>query len=90
MGGLSTINLSGQGVASVGNGTGNLGAVGSSIGEDAVSNEVVRAAGGKVVELSGIEVDLNGLTGRDSLEGRLVKAGVGDAKSDTLEVESVA
>lgn len=90
MGGLSTINLSGERVASVGNGTSDLSTVGSSIGEHAVSNEVVRAAGSKVVELGGIEVDLDGLAGRDSLESRLVEASVGDAKTDTLEVESAA
>jgi len=90
LGSFSAVNVGGNGVADVGNDAGDLGAVGGSVGEDAVGDEVVGTAGGEVVQLGSVKADLDGLAGGDDLEGLLIEGLAGETETDTLEIELVA
>lgn len=77
-------------VAGEGDGAGDLGGVGVGVQERALGDNVDRAALAEVVELSGVELDLEALAGGDDLESVLAQARGGDLETDAVKVDLVA
>lgn len=88
-GSRGALDLGADGVALEGQGAHDLGGVEVGVGEGTRRQDVEQAALAEVVQLGGVEVDLDGLAGLDNGEGFLGKANVGDGQAKSVESEAV-
>jgi len=80
LGGRSTIDRSGDGVAGVGDNTGQLGGIGLCDIESSCGDDVKGTAGAQVVRSGDIERGLDGLACGDDLECFFIEPGYVDPK----------
>lgn len=83
--GLGPVDLGLDAVRVEGHGADELGAVLVGEGEGTLGEDVELAAGGEIVELGDVKVDLDGLARGDALEGVLLEVAGVEGDTDTVE-----